>query len=243
MKLFLDFENGRLATADGKVFVPANRSWRESETGSPAGREVTPTEAVEWLQNANGTLCRVPVAIIGGRKASPDQLTAAEVMGRHLARMGLTLLCGGRQGIMEAACRGAASANGLSIGLLPDADPAMANPYVNVPIATGIGIARSRDRHYERWEKLAVPSLDGTAFGILEREDENGEERQIPYAKAYRVFNADQIEGLPAEFYILPDPPRVAGRRMIPKTMVPAVVDALRERGWLPARQREGAAS
>ena len=143
MKLFLDFESGRLATADGKVFVPANRSWRESETDAPAGREVTPTEAVEWLQNANGTLCRVPVAIIGGREASPDQLATAEVMGRHLARMGLTLLCGGRQGIMEAACRGAANANGLSIGLLPDADPAMANPHVSVPIATGIGIARN----------------------------------------------------------------------------------------------------
>jgi len=55
MKLFLDFESGRLATADGKVFVPANRSWRESETGAPAGREVTPTEAVEWLL-ANGAI-------------------------------------------------------------------------------------------------------------------------------------------------------------------------------------------
>ena len=143
MKLFLDFKNGRLTTSDGKVFAPANRSWHDGEAGTPAGREVTPTEAVEWLQNANGTLCRVPVAIIGGREASPEQLAAAEAMGQHLARMGLTLLCGGRQGIMEAACRGAASANGLSIGLLPDADPAMANPHVSVPIATGLGIARN----------------------------------------------------------------------------------------------------
>jgi len=44
-------------------------------------------------------------------------------------------------------------------------------------------------------------------YGTVEREDENGEERQISYAKAYRVFNADQIVGLPAEFYIWPDPP------------------------------------
>jgi len=143
MKLFLDFENGRLTTSDGKRFVPSHRSWQPLETEAPAGREVTPSEAVEWLQNATGTLCRAPVAVIGGRDASPDQLAAAEAMGQHLARMGLTLLCGGRQGIMEAACRGAANANGLSIGLLPDADPAMANPYVSVPIATGIGIARN----------------------------------------------------------------------------------------------------
>ena len=39
-------------------------------------------------------------------------------------------------------------------------------------------------------------------FGTVEREDENGEERQIPYARAYRVFNADQIEGLAADFYL-----------------------------------------
>jgi hypothetical protein len=38
------------------------------------------------------------------------------------------------------------------------------------------------------------------------------------------------------ELGILPDPPRVAGRRMIPKSMVPQVVDALRARGWLPVR-------
>jgi uncharacterized protein (TIGR00725 family) len=143
MKLFLDFKTGRLTTADGKIFVPANRSWHESETGTPAGRNVTPTEAVAWLQKTSGSPCRVPVAVIGGREATPDQLTAAEAMGRHLARMGLTLLCGGRQGIMEAACRGAAREGGLSVGLLPDADPAMANPHVTVPIATGIGIARN----------------------------------------------------------------------------------------------------
>ena len=39
---------------------------------------------------------------------------------------------------------------------------------------------------------------------------------KIPYAKAYRVFNADQIEGLPAEFYILPDPPRDLGTKADP---------------------------
>lgn len=38
-----------------------------------------------------------------------------------------------------------------------------------------------------------------------------GNEQRFPYAKAYRVFNADQIEGLPGEFYILPDPPRDLG--------------------------------
>ena len=46
---------------------------------------------------------------------------------------------------------------------------------------------------------------------VVEVTSENGEERQIPYARAYRVFNADQIEGLAADFYLLPDPPRDLG--------------------------------
>jgi hypothetical protein len=31
----------------------------------------------------------------------------------------------------------------------------------------------------------------------------------------------------------LPEPPRFAGKRAIPTTSIPAVVDALRQRGWL----------
>jgi len=33
----------------------------------------------------------------------------------------------------------------------------------------------------------------------------------------------------------LPDVPRFAGKRMVPRSMLPTVVDALRARGWLPA--------
>ena len=61
--------------------------------------------------------------------------------------------------------------------------------------------------HVRRGEKSSTV----VKFGTVEREDENGEERQIPYARAYRVFNADQIEGLAADFYLLPDPPRDLG--------------------------------
>jgi antirestriction protein ArdC len=67
--------------------------------------------------------------------------------------------------------------------------------------------AKQLGGHVRKGEKSATV----VKYGTVEREDENGEERQIPYARAYRVFNADQIEGLPAEFYILPDPPRDLG--------------------------------
>ena len=44
---------------------------------------------------------------------------------------------------MEAACKGAAEANGLTIGILPGNDIGEANAYVKIPIATGLGIARN----------------------------------------------------------------------------------------------------
>jgi len=44
---------------------------------------------------------------------------------------------------MEAACRGAKTAAGLTVGLLPGANPAEANAYVDVPLATGLGEARN----------------------------------------------------------------------------------------------------
>ena len=53
------------------------------------------------------------------------------------------LLCGGLTGVMEHAARGARSAGGLTIGLLPGEDPDEANPYIDVAIASGLGHARN----------------------------------------------------------------------------------------------------
>ena len=54
-------------------------------------------------------------------------------------------------------------------------------------------------------------------FGTIEKEDDNGQEKVIPYAKAYRVFNADQIEGLPEDYYIEPEPARDLGTEADPE--------------------------
>ena len=86
---------------------------------------------------------RAPVAVIGPRQATPAQYAAAQAVGRGIAEMGLALICGGRAGVMEAACRGAAEAGGVAIGVLPDTEPEAANPYATVVIATGIGEARN----------------------------------------------------------------------------------------------------
>ncbi len=142
MTLLLDAGEGVLRCTQGRLFDPATRAWSEPGKVVPKGMETTDQAAAAWLQSTEHA-CKVPVAIIGGREARDDQLDTAEALGEALAGLGLTVICGGRQGVMEAACKGVAAAGGLSVGLLPDDDPAMANPYVSVPIATGLGIARN----------------------------------------------------------------------------------------------------
>ncbi|MDD5037886.1 MAG: TIGR00725 family protein [Dehalococcoidales bacterium] len=83
------------------------------------------------------------IAVIGGSEASPEEIKMAEEIGRELARQGVILVCGGLGGIMEAACRGASAGGGLTIGILPGDSPQTANPYVQVPIVTGMGYARN----------------------------------------------------------------------------------------------------
>ncbi len=83
------------------------------------------------------------IAVIGGAEASPEEMAMAAAVGRELARRGAILICGGRGGVMEAACRGAKSAGGLTVGVLPGTTRAEANPYVDIPIVTGMGEARN----------------------------------------------------------------------------------------------------
>ena len=140
--LRLDAEGGRLHDGRGRVFDPAARRWSEALPGA-RGEPVPAARALLWLQRESGVPLRTPVAVIGTRTPTPSQAVAAETMGRLLAEHGVTVLCGGRSGVMEAVCRGVAQAGGLSIGLLPDDEPEAANPYVTVPLATGIGVARN----------------------------------------------------------------------------------------------------
>lgn len=85
----------------------------------------------------------VIIAVIGSRQPSKEDAEIAEEVGRLLARHEAILICGGLTGVMEAACRGARSVGGLTIGVLPGNDASTANPYVQIPIVTNIGYARN----------------------------------------------------------------------------------------------------
>ena len=108
------------------------------------------------------------VSVIGGGTVPDERTRIAEEVGRLLAERGHTLVCGGLGGVMESACRGAKEGRGAkkgrgategctasehpdadgtggkTIGILPGEDCRAANPFVDVPIATGLGHARRR---------------------------------------------------------------------------------------------------
>jgi uncharacterized protein (TIGR00725 family) len=83
------------------------------------------------------------IAVIGGFPCSPEEAKMAEIVGRELARKGAILVCGGEGGVMEAVCKGAQSEGGTTVGVLPGDSRRTANPYVSIPIVTGIGAARN----------------------------------------------------------------------------------------------------
>lgn len=87
---------------------------------------------------------RAPAVAVCGSGAEDARLNAvAEEVGRLLAEAGALLVCGGLGGVMAAACRGAALAGGVTLGILPGAQPDAANPHVRIAVATGMGHARN----------------------------------------------------------------------------------------------------
>lgn len=164
--LRLDRAAGVLARRDGSIYDPATRGWA-SPPSPPPRREaleaITPVDALRWLVRERRLPMRVPVGVIGPREASSAQLAAAEAVGAGLADIGLPVICGGRGGVMEAVCEGVQRAGGVSIGLLPEADPDLANRYATLVVATGIGEARNALIARSARSLVAI----GDSFGTL----------------------------------------------------------------------------
>ncbi|MCK9894164.1 TIGR00725 family protein [Frankia sp. AgB32] len=83
------------------------------------------------------------IGVVGPSTANAAQRSAAEIVGRRLAEQGWAVVCGGLGGVMAAACRGAAVAGGMTIGLLPGLSRAAGNEHLTVSIPTGLGELRN----------------------------------------------------------------------------------------------------
>ncbi len=95
---------------------------------------------------AESVSARLPtLAVLGPGAASRDEARVAERVGRLAAECGWVVVSGGGPGVMEAVCRGAVEAGGLTVGILPSSSPTEGYPnrWIRIPIFTGAGMARN----------------------------------------------------------------------------------------------------
>ncbi|MEW6740967.1 MAG: TIGR00725 family protein [Nitrospirota bacterium] len=83
------------------------------------------------------------IAVIGAGNADENTLRIAEEAGKLIAKRNAILICGGLGGVMEAAAKGAKSEGGITVGILPQGHKSDANPYIDIPVATGFGEGRN----------------------------------------------------------------------------------------------------
>ncbi len=82
----------------------------------------------------------IQVAVVG---SGAEWEGAAEEVGRLLAERGCTVVTGGLDEVMAAAQRGAKSAGGTTLAILPGESKIAANPWADHVVVTGIGHARN----------------------------------------------------------------------------------------------------
>lgn len=152
----LDRTARELRDVNGRCFDTLTRTWTAMPSGE-AGDTVETIDAVAavaWLQHESRHPLRLPIAVIGAPDATTAQFVAAMQVGELLADCGLVAICEGGHGLAQALCDGVKRVGGVAIGVLPGADPAAANSFVSVILATGIG---------EACQALIVQS----AFGLI----------------------------------------------------------------------------
>ncbi|WP_340098486.1 TIGR00725 family protein [Salinibaculum salinum] len=131
------------------------------------------------------------VSVIGGSSVTDEEYDRALDVGRLLAERGHTVVCGGRGGVMEAACRGAREMEGHTIGILPGSHPAEANEYVQTTIVTGMGNARNA---LVVLNGDAVIAIDGGPGTLSELGHALDFDRPVAGLGTHRIDGVDGIE-------------------------------------------------
>lgn len=121
-------------------FDPWGWCWQPA-TPPDGAIEATAQEALRCIQRSSGR--RIPVGVIGPRECGPEKLKLATEVGAGIGALGLTMICGGRTGVMAAAAKGCRASGGLTVGLLPGHNWREANEDIMLPIATGLSEARN----------------------------------------------------------------------------------------------------
>jgi uncharacterized protein (TIGR00725 family) len=105
------------------------------------------------------------IGIIGGhgQNTTAGALALSEQVGVELGRRGFTIVCGGYDGIMEAACRGCKEAGGTTIAILKENDTSKANRYIDFAIPTSMDLASN---NIIVWSSSGIIAFDGK-YGTL----------------------------------------------------------------------------
>ena len=114
----------------------------------------------------NNRTPRITISVIGGHEANGETRNLAYAVGKKIAEAGAVLVCGGLNGVMSAAARGAKEAGGLTVGLLPGKEKKDANPYIDIALPTSIGYARNAIVACSADIIVALPGSYGTSCEI-----------------------------------------------------------------------------
>jgi uncharacterized protein (TIGR00725 family) len=136
------------------------------------------------------------VAVIGSGSCAQDSEVAllAEEVGRRLAEAGVTVVCGGLAGVMEAASRGASRAGGEAIGIVPGASVEDANPHCTHVVASAIGYARNLAVVASGDAVIAVGGEWGTLSEIGHARNLG---RTVVALHSWELSGRDKMEGVP----------------------------------------------
>ncbi|NCC49855.1 MAG: TIGR00725 family protein [Spartobacteria bacterium] len=86
---------------------------------------------------------KLKIGVLGPHACSAEEYEMGREVGRHIAGAGALLVCGGLDGMMQAAAEGAKEAGGETLGILPGSEAAAANPAIDIALPTGLGPFRN----------------------------------------------------------------------------------------------------
>lgn len=86
---------------------------------------------------------KIHIGVIGAGDCSKEIHTLASELGHLIGKNDWVLICGGLGGVMEGAAEGCYREGGMTVGILPGNEKDSANPFIKLPIATGLGEGRN----------------------------------------------------------------------------------------------------
>ncbi|MFA5059431.1 MAG: TIGR00725 family protein [Candidatus Omnitrophota bacterium] len=109
---------------------------------------------------------KITISVIGGHDCNKEVEQLSHKIGKIIAKMGSVLVCGGLDGVMREAAKGAKSCGGLTIGILPGKNKSDANPFIDIALPTSIGYSRNVIVACSADIIIALPGSHGTRSEI-----------------------------------------------------------------------------